>query len=148
MQNFIGNYENSYNFGVKNQLNSVMSEQLRELTRAEEEIMQVLWDKERAFVKEVIEVLPEPKPAYNTVSTIIRILEQKGFVGHQAFGKTHQYFPVVSKEEYRKFVTGKLMLGYFDNSVGNMLSFFVKEQQVDLKEADELLKMIEGLKNK
>jgi len=110
--------------------------------------MQVLWDKDRAFVKEVIEVLPVPKPAYNTVSTIIRILEQKGFVAHQAFGKTYQYFPVVSKEEYRKFVAGKLMSGYFDNSVGNMLSFFVKEQQVDLKEADELLKMIEELKNK
>lgn len=110
--------------------------------------MQVLWDKERAFVKDVIEVLPEPKPAYNTVSTIIRILEQKGFVGHQAFGKTHQYFPVVSKKEYRKFVTGKLMHGYFDNSVGNMLSFFVQEQHVDLKEADELLRMIEELKNR
>lgn len=125
-----------------------MIDQLRELTRAEEEIMQVLWDKEKAFVKDVIEVLPEPKPAYNTVSTIIRILQQKGFVGHQAFGKTHQYFPSVTKEDYRKFVTGKLMTSYFDNSVGNMLSFFVKEQKVDLQEADELLKMIEELKNK
>lgn len=125
-----------------------MTNQLRELTRAEEEIMHVLWDKEKAYVKDVIEVLPEPKPAYNTVSTIIRILEQKGFVAHQAFGKTHQYFPAVSKEDYRKFVTEKLMTGYFDNSVGNMLSFFVKEQQVDLSEADELLKMIEDLKNK
>jgi BlaI family penicillinase repressor len=135
-------------FNYKTKPREKMSEVLRELTRAEEEIMQVLWDRERAYVKDVIEVLPEPKPAYNTVSTIIRILEQKGFVGHQAFGKTHQYFPVVTKEDYRKFVAGKLMSGYFDNSVGNMLSFFVKEQQVDLREADELLKLIEELKTK
>ncbi len=125
-----------------------MENTLRELTRAEEEIMQVLWDKGKAFVKDVIEVLPEPKPAYNTVSTIIRILQQKGFVAHNAFGKTHQYFPAVSKEDYRKFVTGKLMNGYFDNSVGAMLSFFVNEQKVDLKEADELLKLIEDFKSK
>ncbi len=125
-----------------------MSEQLRELTRAEEEIMQVLWDKGKAYVKDIIEVLSEPKPAYNTVSTIVRILQQKGFVGYHAFGKTHQYFPIISKEEYRKFVTTKLMSGYFGNSVGNMVSFFVKEKKVDLKEVDELMKILEDLKNK
>lgn len=120
--------------------------ELRELTRAEEELMQVLWDKEKAFVKDVIELLPEPKPAYNTVSTIIRILETKGFVDHTAYGKTHEYFPIVSKEDYRTFITGKLMGGYFKNSVEEMMSFFVSQKQIDLKEADEILKMIEEMK--
>jgi BlaI family transcriptional regulator, penicillinase repressor len=120
--------------------------ELRELTKAEEELMQILWDKEKAFVKDVIEALPEPKPAYNTVSTIIRILEVKGFVDHTAYGKTHEYFPIVSKEDYRKYITGKLMGGYFKNSVEEMMSFFVSQKQIDLKEADEILKMIETMK--
>lgn len=120
--------------------------EIRELTKAEEEVMQQLWQKEAAFVKDIIEALPEPKPAYNTVSTIIRILEQKGFVGHRAYGKTHEYFPLISKDDYRRFVTDKLMVGYFGNSVGAMLSYFVKEQQVDLKEADELMRLIEEMR--
>ncbi len=120
---------------------------MNELTKAEEEIMQQLWVLERAYVKEIIERLPTPKPAYTTVSTVIRILESKGFIDHQAFGKTHQYFPKVSKEDYRKFVTEKLMNGYFSNSVGEMVSFFVKEQQINLGEADEILKMIEKFRN-
>jgi BlaI family penicillinase repressor len=102
---------------------------------------------EKAFVKDVIRLLPDPKPAYNTVSTIIRILESKGFVAHEAFGKTHRYFPLVSKEEYKRFATGKLLNAYFGNSVERMFSFFVSEQQIDLKEADEILKLIEKLKD-
>lgn len=121
---------------------------MNELTKAEEEIMQQLWELERAFVKDIIERLPEPKPAYTTVSTIVRILQNKGFINHKAFGKTHQYFPIISKEQYRKFVTEKLMTGYFGNSVGEMMSFFVKEQQINLGEADDILKMIEQFKNK
>ena len=120
--------------------------EIRELTKAEEEIMQVLWKLEKAFVKDLVEALPEPKPAYNTVSTIVRILEQKGFIAHNAYGKTHHYFPAIAKEDYRRFVTDKLMTGYFGNSVGAMVSFFVQEQQIDMKEADELLKMIEQMK--
>jgi predicted transcriptional regulator len=107
----------------------------------------VLWDLKEGFVKDVIEQLPEPKPAYNTVSTIIRILETKGFIGHTAFGKSHQYHPVISKEEYKNFATEKLMNGYFENSVESMFSFFVKKQKIDLAEADEIMKMIEKLKN-
>ena len=118
----------------------------KELTKAEEEIMLVLWDLERAFVKEILEKLPDPKPAYNTVSTIVRILAQKGFVGHQAFGKTHQYYPLVSKEEYRNFSTDKLMESYFDNSVGALVSHFLKKSTIDLKEADKLLELIEKMK--
>lgn len=120
---------------------------IKELTKAEEQIMQVLWDLKEAFVKEVIEQLPEPKPAYNTVSTIIRILETKGFIDHTAFGKSHQYHPIISKEAYKSFATDKLMNGYFENSVESMFSFFVKKQKIDLKEADEIIKLIEKLKN-
>ena len=122
--------------------------EIKDLTKAEEQIMQVLWDLEKGFVKDVLKQLPEPKPAYNTVSTIIRILETKGFIKHQAFGKSHRYFPVISKEEYKSFATEKLLNGYFSNSVENMFSFFVKEKKLDLKEADEIMKLIEKLKKK
>jgi len=121
---------------------------IKELTRAEEQIIQVLWTLEKAFVKEIVDELPEPKPAYNTVSTIIRILETKGFVAHEAFGKSHQYYPIVSREEYKSFATGKLLSNYFDNSVESMFSFFVKEEKIDLKEADEIMKLMEKLKKK
>ena len=118
----------------------------KELTRAEEQIMQVLWELERGFVKDVLERLPEPKPAYNTVSTIIRILEQKGVVGHRAYGKSHEYYPLISKEQYRTFATEKLMDGYFGNSIGSLFSFFMKKNKVDLQEADEIMKLIEQMK--
>src|SRR5690606_24516415 len=110
-------------------------------------IMQVLWDIEMGFVKDIMEKLPEPKPAYNTISTIVRILETKGFIDHQAFGKSHQYFPLISKETYKNFAADKLLNGYFENSVESMFSFFVKKQKIDLKEADEILKLIEKLKD-
>jgi BlaI family transcriptional regulator, penicillinase repressor len=122
--------------------------EIKELTKAEEQIMQVLWDLGKGFVKDVLTQLPEPKPAYNTVSTIIRILETKGFIDHEAFGKSHRYFPVITKEEYKSFATEKLLNGYFSNSVENMFSFFVKEKKLDLKEADEIMKLIEKLKKK
>ncbi len=121
---------------------------IKELTRAEEQIMQVLWQLQKAFVKEVIDELPEPKPAYNTVSTFIRILETKGFISHNAFGKSHQYYPIISKEEYQNFSADKLLTGYFDNSVERMFSFFVEKEKIDLKEADEIMKLIEKLKTK
>lgn len=122
--------------------------EIKELTRAEEQLMQILWQLQKGFVKDIIEELPEPKPAYNTVSTIVRILETKGFVDHKAFGKTHEYYPVISKEEYQNFATDKLMSGYFDNSVKHMFSYFVKKEKIDMKEADEIMKLIEKLKNK
>jgi BlaI family penicillinase repressor len=123
-----------------------MGTEIRELTKAEEQIMQVIWDIKEGFVKDVIEQLPEPKPAYNTVSTIIRILETKGFVAHKAYGKSHQYAALISKEEYKSYATEKLLNGYFENSVESMFSFFVKKQKIDIKEADEILKLIEKLK--
>ena len=104
--------------------------------------MQELWDMGGGFVKEIIDRLPEPKPAYNTVSTIIRILETKGFVDHQAFGKSHRYIPVVQKEDYKKIVAGKLLNGYFENSPKRMLSYFLEENKLDVKELDEILTLI------
>lgn len=121
---------------------------MKELTRVEEQIMQELWELGEAFVKDILDRLPAPKPAYNTVSTIVRILETKGFVAHRAFGKSHRYYPLVSKEDYRAFAAGKLLHGYFDNSPRNMLSFFLEKQKLDLGEADELLKMLQEAKRK
>ena len=122
--------------------------QIKELTRAEEQLMQILWQLKKGYVKDVIDELPDPKPAYNTVSTIIRILETKGFIDHKAYGKSHEYFPIISKEQYQNFATEKLLNGYFDNSVQHMFSYFVKKEKIDLKEADEIMKLIEKLKNK
>jgi len=123
-----------------------MDTNLKELTKAEEQIMQVLWELKQAFVKEVIAQLPNPKPATTTVSTIIRILEGKGFVDHEAFGSTHRYFPIISIETYKEFATGKLLNNYFGNSVEKMFSFFIDKEKIDLKEANEILKLLENLK--
>ena len=107
--------------------------EIKDLTKAEEQLMQIVWQIEKGFVKDVMDFLPEPKPAYNTVSTIIRILEVKGFIGHQAFGKAHQYYPLISKEDYKRHATEKLLGGYFENSVESMFSFFVKEEKMVLQ---------------
>ncbi len=114
--------------------------EMKELTKAEEQIMQELWILEKAFVKEIVDKLPDPKPAYNTVSTIIRILEKKGFVDHYAYGKTHQYFPLVSKTDYTKSYFRNFLNGYFSNSFQEMVSFFAKEDKMSLSELEEIIK--------
>ena len=119
---------------------------MKELTKAEEQVMQILWKKENAFVKDIIEEMEEPKPAYNTVSTIIRILENKGFVGHEEFGKSHRYYPLVSKKEYSKFRMNDMVKNYFGNSAGQVVSFFAKNKNINVKEADEIIQMLEKLK--
>jgi predicted transcriptional regulator len=121
---------------------------MKELTRAEEQVMQVLWLIEKGFVKDIIEKMPKPKPAYNTVSTIVRILETKGFVDHRAFGKTHEYFPKVSRQTYTRFYLNNMVRGYFDGSVVNMVSFFAKENQLKTTDLDELRKKIDEIKKK
>lgn len=118
--------------------------EMKELTKAEDQVMQILWALQKGFVKDIIEEMPNPKPAYNTVSTIIRILETKGFVDHKAYGKTHEYFPVISKERYTKFYLNNLLKGYFDGSFQNLVSFFAKENRMD---AHDLEKLLEELKN-
>ena len=124
------------------------SNDLRELTRAEEEVMQVLWKLQQAFVKDILEFFPEPKPAYNTVSTIIRILADKGFVGHRAFGKSHQYFPIVSKSSYSRFQLKNLATGYFSGSFRSLLSFMAEEENLSLRDIEELKKIVTKQKNK
>lgn len=121
---------------------------IRELTKAEEEIMRVLWQIQKGFVKDVLAELPEPKPAYNTVSTIIRILEKKELVGYRAYGKTHEYYPLITAEEYRRFQTEQLMANYFDNSLKKLVSFFVKDKNISLNEADEIIKLLNQQKDK
>lgn len=121
---------------------------IKELTKAEEEVMQILWDLKRAFVKDIIAKMPKPKPAYNTVSTIVRILQDKGMVEHHTLGKSHRYFPLITKEEYSKHKMEKLMSGYFDGSFNKMVSFFMNRKKMNVNELDELLKIIESKKNK
>ena len=115
---------------------------MKQLTKAEEEIMQILWQLNKANVKQIIEQLPEPKPAYNTVSTIVRILEGKGFVDYEKQGKGHLYFPVVKKQDYSNQSITKLVDNYFQGSFKSMVSFFVKENNVDLQELESILKEI------
>jgi len=118
------------------------------LTKAEEQIMQILWNEKEGFVKDLLQHFPEPRPAYNTVSTIIRILEKKGFVNHRSFGKSHQYYPVVSREQYRNERFSYLMKDYFNNSMQQVLSHFGKTGSLNMKEADEIIKLMEELKQK
>jgi BlaI family penicillinase repressor len=122
--------------------------QLKELTRAEEEVMQILWQLEKAFVKDIIERMPDPKPAYNTVSTIVRILENKGFVDHKAYGKTHEYFPIVTKERYTKFYLNNIIRGYFNGSFRNLVSFFAKENKLKTTDIEKLLKELRDSEGK
>jgi BlaI family transcriptional regulator, penicillinase repressor len=119
---------------------------VKELTRAEDQVMQILWKLGKGFVKDIIEQMPEPKPAYNTVSTIVRILETKGFVDHQAYGKTHEYFPLISREKYTKFYLNNLLKGYFNGSFQNLVSFFARENKLDTKDIEKLLKELKNEK--
>lgn len=115
---------------------------MKQLTKAEEEIMQVLWDLKKANVKSIIDELPVPKPAYNTVSTIVRILESKGFVDYEKEGKGHLYFPLVLKQEYSNQSLNTLVDNYFQGSFKSMVSFFVKKNDINLKELESVLKEI------
>jgi predicted transcriptional regulator len=112
---------------------------MKELTRAEEQVMQLLWKLGKAFVKDIVEEMAKPKPAYNTVSTIVRILEKKGFVGHNAYGKTHEYFPLVSRDNYKKSYMRSFIGNYFGGSFQEMVSFFAKEDNLSVSDIDELM---------
>ena len=119
---------------------------MQKLTNKEEEIMQILWKLEKAFVKEVLAEITEEQPHYNTLSTIIRNLEEKGFVSHNAFGNTHQYFPIVKMEDYRKRFMNTAIDTYFNSTYKNMVSFFAKEEKISADELREILTMIEQKK--
>lgn len=123
--------------------------QTKDLTKAEEQVMQILWQLEKGFVNDVIAQMPEPKPAYNTVSTIIRILEKKGFVAYEAFGKSHRYYALVSMEEYTDKSLNSLMKGYFGNSYHNLVSYFTKAEKVSVADLEAMRDIIDQeLKNK
>lgn len=116
---------------------------MKELTQAEQQIMEYLWQLEAGFVRDIREKFPEPRPAYNTVSTIIRILEKKGVVGHRSYGKSHQYYPLISKSEYRRRRFKDVLKKHFSNSYRSFVSFFAKDRDVSLTELEEMKSMIE-----
>ena len=116
-----------------------MKSDFKTLTKAEEEIMQILWHLENAFVKDIVDKMPTPKPHYNTVSTIIKILEEKGFVDHESFGKSNRYFPLVDKDDYSKKSMKQFVKKYFEGSFSNMLSFFAKEQDISVQQLEDIL---------
>lgn len=115
---------------------------IKTLTKAEEQIMQVIWKLEKAFLREIIDALPNPKPHNNTVATIIKILVEKEFIGLQVFGRTHQYYPLVSKDAYSKTTMKSLVKGYFEGSFSNAVSFMVKENNLSVDELELLLKQL------
>jgi BlaI family transcriptional regulator, penicillinase repressor len=117
---------------------------MRDLTKAEEQVMQVLWKIKKGFVKDMLEHFDEPKPAYNTVSTIVRILQEKGFVTHKAYGRTHEYYPLITKNEYSKSHLSTFVNDYFSNSFEKMVSFFAKEKSISLHEMEEIMKIMES----
>ena len=119
---------------------------MQKLTNKEEEIMHILWRLQKAFVKDVLAEVKNDKPHYNTLSTIIRNLEEKGYVGYNAYGKTHQYFPIVTKEYYKKKFMNTEIENYFNNSYKNVVSFFAKEEKISVDELKEIIALIE--KNK
>ena len=121
---------------------------MKELTKAEEQVMQVLWELEKAFVNDILTRFPDPKPAYNTISTIVRILEKKGFVSHKAYGKTHEYFPNISKKEYTSRFFNGFMKNYFSNSYQALASFLTSDKNVSVKELEEMKALMEKEINK
>jgi BlaI family penicillinase repressor len=113
--------------------------QMEELTKTEEKVMHVFWQIGKGFVKDVIDLLDEdPKPPYTTISSVVRILESKGYLGHNAYGKTHEYFPLVTKEVYRQNRFQRLLKHYFDDKVGNLLSFITQEKSLSREELEDL----------
>lgn len=147
------NYKNSFIFVPLASLNTTGgintdSNQMKKLTRAEEQVMQILWDLEEGMVREILKEFPKPRPAYNTVSTVIRVLEKKGFVDHKAFGNTYVYYPLVARDDYARVHLMGFVKEYFNDSFPKMAAFFAREKQMDINEMEKLLKMTrEELKN-
>lgn len=115
---------------------------IRELTRAELEIMQIVWAKGNFLVRDILNCMEEPKPAYNTVSTIVRILEKKGFVSHRTYGKTYEYYPVINKREYTQQYMKGVLKNFFGGSLSSMVSFFASDSSISAKETDEIMDIL------
>ena len=118
------------------------------LTKVEEQIMQIIWEKEKCLVRDVIQELGDPDIPHSTVSSVVRILEKKGFVGHKAYGKTHEYFPLIAKADYTKSGLKEWIESYFDGSPKQLVSFLVEKKEINLKELNQLMKQLESLRNK
>jgi len=116
---------------------------MKEITRAQEEILKALWEIGDGAVTDVIETLPEPRPAYNTVATVLKVLEKKGYISHKVYGKTYVYYPIVSKKDYAQFILKDKVTGLLDNSLNQVVSFFVKQKNVGLNELEELKELLE-----
>ncbi|HAF29396.1 MAG TPA: transcriptional regulator [Bacteroidales bacterium] len=118
------------------------------LTKAEEKIMKILWKIEKGFINDILEKFPDPKPPYNSVSTIVRVLVKKEIVSFKKYGNTYEYFPLISKEEYKRSQMGKLIKDYYNNSLKQVVNFFSENKDLDIKEVDEVIKMLDEIKKK
>ena len=127
---------------MKQKMGESLRKRPQELTKAELEVMQVIWQKEKVLVHDILAEMPEPKPAYNTVSTIVRILENKGFVSHKAYGRTYEYYPVVGKEEYTNTYMKTVLDNFFDGSVSRLVNFFSARESLSVEETDEILRIL------
>jgi predicted transcriptional regulator len=121
---------------------------MKHLTNREEEIMELFWQKGPSYVKEIVDELPEPKPHYNTISTIVRGLEEKGFVGHEQFGNTHRYAAIITREEFSRYTLKSMVGKYFNKSYASVVSMFVEEEKISLEEIKELINQAKTTKNK
>lgn len=119
-----------------------------ELTRAEEQIMQIIWKIEKGFIKDILEHFDEPKPAYTTVATFLKILERKEYVSHITFGNAHQFYPLVSRDGYSKKHVNSVLNRYFKSSIKDVVSFFADNNKVDIKDIDSAIKLLNEIKNK
>lgn len=120
---------------------------IQKLTKAEEEIMQMFWDMGPSLVSALIDRMPEPRPPHSSVSSVVRILEKKGFLGHKAYGKTYEYFPLISKKEYSAWSLKKLITSYFDGSANELVSFLVKENDLTLSELEQIRQQLKQTEN-
>lgn len=119
---------------------------MKELTKAEERIMQILWRLEKAYTREVLAQFKNEKPSYTTVATVLSVLEQKGFVAHQMLGNIKQYYPLISKSQYSDFAMSNVLSKYFEGSLSQMISFIADRKQLDIEEIDEIIQIIENKK--
>lgn len=120
---------------------------MKKLTKAEEELMQILWNLERGFLKDILGAFGESAPKQSTVSTVLKILEEKGFVAHETYGKSHQYYPLISKGDYARFYFDSFLGRYFEGSFQRLLSFFHKEGDLDMKDLDQIMERIRKQEN-
>lgn len=121
---------------------------MQKLAKREEQIMQVLWDLEKAFVKEIVAALPDPKPHQNSVATMVRILQDKGFVAHNTFGRTHQFYPIISREKYQETAVEDVLGKYFAGSYSKMVTYFAENENISKNELEDILKIIKGKDSK